>query len=203
MTTPWVVAFVLLWAIVLLLSLFLIGFFRRVSNVLEQAEARLSAASTGAVGSGLGPDSIVGDFEAVDAAGRQVHGHASLKGRRIYVFLSVDCEPCHTLVDDIRKRGLHSDTAGIVVVLDDAPEARSLELPEALFVIYQQDQSVARAFETMTTPHAFAVDESGVVVDVAVPNTADQLDRLARSLDESSSTRAVDKVTASGKALSH
>lgn len=182
MTAPWVVAFALLWVVVLLVAVLVLGMFRRAVNVLEQAESRFKASTMDSVMGGLPPGSRVPDFEMVDHDGALILFSDHPLGPAVYVFLSIDCEPCHALLDNIRREGLHVGPVAFVAVIDDISQGRALELPEGIRPIYQRAGSVSSAFQTTATPHAFAVDRNGVVVDVTIPNSVDDLVRLAEAL---------------------
>jgi hypothetical protein len=181
MTAPWIAAFVLLWITVLFVLFLQLGQFRRVSDVLERAGRQLSRSVQGLAGHGLPPGSLVPDFQTLDARGAGTASAAALGQNVIYLFLSSDCDPCRALADDLQREGPLGYEIRLVAIIDES-ERQALRIPEHVLTVYQRDNAVSRAFDTVTTPHAFAVDENGVVVDQGMVSTVTQLRRLAETL---------------------
>lgn len=185
MSSGWIAAFVALWVIVLVLGLALLGVLRRIGNVLERAEAGLSGALRPP---GLEPGSPVPAFEGIDDDGA-TFGPVDLYGRRsLLVFLSADCPPCRLLADELRKVGADHLGAEAIVVVDDSPPGREFAAGLPLRVVYQQARGISAAFQSTATPHAFAIDERGVVVDADAPNTLAVLALLAGQLQKGGDT---------------
>ena len=181
MTAPWIAAFILLWAVVLLLLFLQLGQLRRTAEVLEQSELRLRGTGLSPASMGLPPGSGVPSFEVPDAGGVAFAPRSQLGRRSIYLFLEGGCEPCRALVSDVnRYGGWDVPDIDLIAVIEGEeadvadPSGTSRVLPNALVV--------AEAFRTSATPHAFAVDERGIVVEKSIPNTLDELRALAEVL---------------------
>lgn len=182
MSDPWIAAFAVLTIAVIVLGLIVLGVVRRSIVVLEDAEAALHTFMPGEP-RGLTAGTPVPDF-ATDAVGAASFGLTDLRGERsIVLFLSPGCSPCHALVAEMRESSPALDRAQLVVVVEATPEGRRLADSLLARVVFEQGE-VSRAFETVSTPHAFAVDERGVVVGAFVPNTTDQLVELSERVWE-------------------
>ena len=184
MTAPWIVVLCLLSACVLLTGLIVLGALRRISSVLEQAEARLRdvpvAASPGPGGLEIG--ATLPSFQA-DRLGGDSITDGDLRGSPATIlFLSAACPPCATLARDVRRQRNRSEP--VYVVVNDLNDATQLRLTEAQHVLIQRDGQLSEAFKTSATPHAFVFNSAGVLVAVGTPNSGAALDRLARPVLE-------------------
>jgi hypothetical protein len=183
MSTTWTIAYFVLAFGVVLLALLVLGLFRRISFVLEQAEARLASASsaTAAPSGGISPGT-----EVPIASGSRPDGSRFSTGeltghRSIVLFLSSTCAPCEALARELRRRRRELLPADLVVVVHDEIEHDALRL-NGLNVVYQPDFALTKAFDTAATPHAFALNRERVVVAASTPNTFHLLRRLAETI---------------------
>ncbi len=179
MSVPWIVAFVVLAACVLVTALVVLGTVRRISGVLEQAEARLADLPPTRGPGGLEPGALLPVFEVQRFGGGSLTD-ADLRGSpALLVFVSSSCPACTGLI-----RGLRRDAAGISIasylVARDEKEVYSLGLEGFANVLIQPEYELSIAFRTSTTPHAFAIDQSGTIVATDTPNRLDQLRELVR-----------------------
>ncbi|HZD80021.1 MAG TPA: redoxin domain-containing protein [Actinomycetota bacterium] len=180
MTAPWIAAFALLWIAVLLVLFLQLGQFRRAIQVLETAERQLQGSPPHLSQQGLPPGSRIPDIEARDPDGVIVR-RADLAGLGgIFLFLSSDCGPCRDLLEDLGRNAGWDGSLPLIAVIDDTPEARLIRFPPGITVLYQTGEAVSRAFDTAVTPHAFLIDARGTVMHKVIPNTAEQLQELAR-----------------------
>ncbi|MHB1242467.1 MAG: peroxiredoxin family protein [Gaiellaceae bacterium] len=183
MSVPWIIAFVALSFVVLIVGLLVVGIQRRLSTVLEAAEAvvRLSGTQFGA--GGLPAGSVVPNFEAYDEHGQPISSAVLLAEPAIVVFLASDCEPCHRLVAELSVNERVS-TLGVDLVIVLSAGDVGLRLPErdGLTVVSQRDREVANAFDTKAAPHAFAVGAERTIVASGTPNSFGQLEQLALRL---------------------
>jgi hypothetical protein len=177
----WITAYVVLAALVLLLALLMLGTLRRVVPLLEKAEAAAHAR----LPTGLQRGSQVPQFVALASDGSPVD-ERDFGGAAVLLFIGVGCPPCEALVDDIRTHGAFAGR--VLAVADDTEANRELLSGLPLEVAYQ-DGNVSAAFETSATPHAFAISD-GVVVHVAVPQRAADLDALVRAAVEGGDRQA-------------
>lgn len=179
MSTPWIVAVVTLWAVVVVIAVLLLRTLRRLAPLLERAELALQVNRPG----GLEQGAIVSDFEAVDADGGRLTA-ADLEGQQSIVLLvDLDCPPCKQLTGEIAA----ADPRQLEFELFAIYGERALHsgFPEILGVktLVQVEGSASRAFQSNSTPHAFALDGRRVV-DSGTPNTIEGLRHLALRLRE-------------------
>jgi len=101
MTTPWVIAFVLVAAIALLSALLTLGLLRRISAILETVEDRLRRAPQPL--GGLTAGSKVPWFELTAADGRTTDSSHLLVEATVLLLLSSTCSPCRSLALEIAE----------------------------------------------------------------------------------------------------
>jgi peroxiredoxin len=180
----WIAAFLVLAVLVALLGLLVLGTLRRISLVLERAESHL-AATSGAVGpGGLEPGSPLPRFEVATVEGATLTD-ADLRGKAsIFVFVRRGCPACLPLIDQLK--GGEAARLGLQLVAVAEEEALADELASAAGVtaIPQPDRSLASAFQTTATPHAFAITASGLIAESGFPNSVEQLEVLAELVRE-------------------
>ena len=176
MSAPWVIAFLGLWAVVLLEGALVLGTFRRVSIALETAEDRLQELPVPGPG-GLRIGAKVPRFVASRADGRDFTDEDLRGAISLVLFLASGCAPCRTLAADLNQNPDEVYTR-LLVILSGETEFIDLGLNEAVPVVYQRDGAMARAFETSATPHAFLVDHDCTVIASGTPNSIAGLRRL-------------------------
>lgn len=170
MTTPWIIAFVALWALVMVLGVLVLGTLRRLAPVLERADLSRSDAAELVSPGGLPIGATVPEF-SVFRADRAPFTEKSLEGSKtIVLFLSSSCQPCERLVADLRDGDVPDLGVALVVVTDDPDHADALDRAADVTVLAQDDRSLAHVFESKATPHAFVVDEARRVVATGTPN---------------------------------
>ena len=177
MSALWTAAFAALTLLVLLLAVVQIGLLRRVTAVLERAEAAVREGGL-ATGDGLAPGARIPPFTATSLQGRPVRSD-DVTGESVWLLLSAGCGPCQLLAADLRRA---PDGAGLgmplLVLVDSQRDTRELDLPTWAQVLVAGDQAAARSFRTSGTPHAFAAAD-GVVRAQTIPNRVADLQRLA------------------------
>lgn len=177
MSTPWAVAFVALWAVVILLAVVVLGLLRRIGAVLERTEATITAAAR-SVG-GARPVTKIGSFEVRNVDRAIVSSSELFSTGSVVLFMSAGCEPCRKLASELTGVTDTIDGVPLYVLIEDSRVAREFPLPPRATVLYQVDSAASRAFANLVTPQAFAVDVGGEVIDVAVPASAQDIRRLA------------------------
>lgn len=176
MSTPWVIGFLGLWAVVFLEGVLVLGTFRRVSVALETAEGRLRELPAPGPG-GLSIGARVPQFVASRADGREFTNEDLRGAISLVLFLASGCPPCQTMVADLNQNP-HEIYARLFVILSDESEVLELGLIEAIPVVYQRDGAMARAFQTTAAPHAFLVDDDCSLIASGTPNSIADLRRL-------------------------
>ena len=180
MSAPWIVAFGVLAALVAVVTFVLLGVLRRCLPLLEQADALLRDGAAPPIPVGLTAGTRVPDFRVVDPGSGAAFGISDLNGRRsIVLFLGPSCPACRTLLTELEAAESLSLRCELIVVDDASPEGLRFPASAPFRVVYQDHGELSSVFETDWTPHAFAIDERGVVAAVAAPNTLAQLVQFA------------------------
>lgn len=178
MTTPWIVAFVALWALVVLLGLLVLGALRRLVPLIERSEELVSSAARSLTIGGLAPGGSVPSFTAEDIHGATFADTDFEEAPTIILFLEPACKACELLVRDLQEGQVPDLGARLVVVSSDRAEAERLARSSEVMVIVDGDRSVARAFQSAVSPQTFVVDEHRMVLASGTPNEWDELRRL-------------------------
>jgi peroxiredoxin len=189
----WIVAFAALFGTVALLALAFLGTLRRISVVLERAEAQLRA-TPGPGPGGLEPGSEIPDFSGITSDGSPFTRSNVLGKPSVMVFLSNNCPACRVLERDLQTDPSVLDGRVIAVVSDLEDAERLAAVVPELEVVVQDERSIASAFSSNATPHAFAIDAGGVVVSSGRPNTVDSLNRLISEAEGGDRTTDTDVV---------
>lgn len=182
MTTAWTIAFILLSICILCVALIVLGVLRRVSLVLEQAEARLGDAfATGAGGpGGLAIGSALPSFE-VQRVGGGIVTDRDLRGRAATIlFLTASCPPCEVVARDLRR--IANSAIPIYIVANHLADVEALRLGSDQSVLIQTEGQLSAAFETSATPHAFVFGSDGLLKASGTPNSGSALRRLQESV---------------------
>jgi hypothetical protein len=190
MTAPWIAAFVLLWLVVIAGAVLFSGTLRRIAPVLERAEEVL-ASREGVIGpGGIPPGSPVPEFE-VTANGGDSFGTKDLIGKpAILVFMDEACLPCRTLMGELEEFGVRNLNVDFFAVFHEPGSTSGQHEIDGVRILYEESGELSRAFRTSTTPHAFAIDAHGTVVDTGTPNTFDRVLSLAERARKGGEARA-------------
>lgn len=180
MTWPWVVAFIVLWATVVALTILVIGLLRRISPALEQAEQTLRASNV--LESGLAPGSPAGAFTVWDAEGR-AFTDADLRGEpSIVVFVERGCDPCDDVASELSGLAEPATAARVFVVTDASATESAMSLGPHVTVLHDADKSAARAFNNTVFPYGFALDATGILVARGIATSVDAIHRLGEAV---------------------
>ncbi|MCP9487544.1 MAG: hypothetical protein MSC30_16990 [Gaiellaceae bacterium MAG52_C11] len=179
MSAWWIAAVVSLWAVVMIVGVILLGFLRRVTAVLERAEAAVTSGQVNLGGAYVGMQ--MDAFIALDRSGREVSSDDLFASPATYLLLHSGCEPCHRLIE---KLGQLAAATPVIAILDESPNSRELELPGGILPLFDRDGSVGRAFKNGGTPQAFAVLPGGFVAETLVPGSAEDIEKLSSRLTE-------------------
>jgi hypothetical protein len=177
MTGPWLLAFLALAALVLLMAVVQVGILRRVTVLLERAEAAVAAGGSGAGGDGLNPGARIAPFTASTIDGRRFDSD-SVTGEAMWLLLSAGCGPCQVLAAELAGGSGERIGMPVVALVGAAGDAAELGLPAWVQVVVAADGIAMATFRTSSTPHAFA-SAGGVVKAQAIPNRLADLARLA------------------------
>jgi thiol-disulfide isomerase/thioredoxin len=174
MSGPWIAAFVCLTVLVMLLALMVLGVMRRMVGVLERAERMLANELDG-----ISLLSAVPTFEVIDRAGQIVSSQQILKETSLLLFLESGCAPCRAIASDLAESNGLIGSLPLIVVAGEEGLDDDFKLSPKIAVVRQRNREVARLFKSVATPHAFVVDEDGVVLDRVIPGARRDLERMA------------------------
>jgi hypothetical protein len=177
-TGLWLAAFVALWVLVTFIGLVVLGTLRRVTPLIEAAEAAATSATTASLG-GLLVGSRVPAFTA-ETVDRQVFTEMRLEtGRSGVLFLSRSCDACERLADDLARGEVPPDLGvPLIVVSDEATSASEFSRSVDVTVLVDERRVVADAFDVRIVPRAFVVGERRLVLAAGRPNDWDGLRSL-------------------------
>jgi hypothetical protein len=179
MSTAWVAAFVVLWVAVLLIAVVVVGLLRRISNVLELAEAgALAAGSGGAAIGGLPVASYAPEFRVFGESGDEVRTPDLVRTPTILLFMDAHCGPCEQLAADLEPAMTEIEGVPFYVVLNQE-EGRPGWLSPAVSAVYQRHGELSQAFENTATPQAYVLDPSRFVLSKRLIGSLADLRALA------------------------
>lgn len=147
---------------------------------LESIETRLRDPYFVEAWQGLQLGDRVADFAAVDQDG-QLHSSAQLLGRpMVLALLEADCAPCEQVASDLSDVVVRDSEVPIYIVVDEN-DGLAARIPKAAHakVLLDRQGSVFRAFRSSITPQAFALDGRGTIVARVVPQSGEDVLRLA------------------------
>lgn len=175
MSGPWTAAFLSLWVLVALMALVMIGLVRRVAALTSAGVA--STRNLRFQPQGIEPGRSVPFFSVEDARTGETLASTQFQGSPVvYLLLEADCQPCQKLAQHLESATLRLASETLIIL--DKRGTFDLVRRARLTFAYQQALSVTELLRTNATPYAFAVDETGVVVDAGVVNSSAELERL-------------------------
>jgi thiol-disulfide isomerase/thioredoxin len=177
MSGPWIAGFVALWIGFLTLAVILLGLLRRMSPILERAEAQLGMHGGKGSFGGAPVASAVAPFQLVDAGGRTALSRESVEEPTLLLFVAPGCGPCEQILGGLDGVGHRYEGVPFHVVVEEGEG--EVEAPPGVSLLYERGRSASTAFQTIATPHAFVVDHGGLVLDQRIPGSVDDLRRMA------------------------
>ena len=171
MPIGWAVVVVVLCIAVVVLAVIVLGLFRQVTPVLEQAAVGRAGPSPESQGPPVGhrlPDFTTGGPGGAITA-EQLLGRPS-----VLLFLSVGCGPCEQLAAQLRNAD-PGDLIDNLVVVTGPDGPRELRLPAGLRTLTEQDREISDPLSVIGTPFAIALDQEGIVTAARVTNTLEQI----------------------------
>lgn len=175
MSTPWVIAFCLLCAVVVVLAGVVSALAWRVTALLSALYDKLSlfelfsngpAAPTALLGA---PAPSLTDTRSLNT-GPKEPGVA-----RLVLFVDEDCAACHALLADLQSRPVHDD--GVDLVLVHSGASADVEVPHWQ-VLHDPERVTKQAWQVTATPVAVMVDHAGVIANTQLVNTAAEISAL-------------------------
>lgn len=182
MSTPWVIAFLVLWAVVVIEAMILVGLMRRGTGAIEAVEQMLSASRLGLMVGGAPAGTSLPTFEVSLPTEDEVVRSDELFGvPSVVLFVSEGCEPCSGLISQLNPPDGAADAfadTSLIVIADSVTVASELRQARTMRIFIQNDGAASRAFQNVATPQAFAVDAGGTVVSSIVPGSYKDLVQL-------------------------
>jgi MFS superfamily sulfate permease-like transporter len=189
MTGPWIAVVVVLWAVVTLVVAVQVGLLVRILPILERVE-RLRL-----VEQGPQRGTALPRFHGLTPEGEVLSSSQLLGRSMILLFVSGRCTPCRRLLDDLREHW-GTDLESGLLVITDAEAVDELDLPKQAAVLMQHNQAVSQLLRIAATPAAIAVDDRGIVIATATPNTFRQLQEMDEELTgRRPAGRAADRIS--------
>ncbi len=170
MSSFWLTALIILWAVVLFLGFLLLGALRALGLLSWRLE-QLEATTPKRLGrDGLKPGKQAPDFTLPSTEGREISLH-DFSGRKVLlVFTQSGCSPCQKIVPELNRLGPDEQ---VLVVNNGGVEATQKWSTEvgARFPVLAQDQfSISKKYQVFATPFAFLIDAKGVIVSKGIIN---------------------------------
>jgi methylamine dehydrogenase accessory protein MauD len=177
MSLPWLIAFVVLWIIVLGLGFLLLGTLRALGLLSWRLE-QLEATTPSRLGrSGLKPGKKAPEFTLPSVAGGEVSLHDFVGRKLLLVFVQSGCSPCQEIVPELNR--LHGRGEPRVLVVnngDRAAAGRWAEEVKARFPVLVQEQlSLSKRYQALATPFAFLIDERGIIRSTGIAGSRQHL----------------------------
>ena len=101
MSAAWTVVIVALWLLVVAIAFLVVGTLRRMSLVLQRAEAALASSPTGAAVGGLPPGAPLPAFKSKDVNGRRFASEDLLGRPAVGLLVGAECSACDDLIGDL------------------------------------------------------------------------------------------------------
>lgn len=178
MSTPWALAFVVQWLVIVTLAVVVVGLLKRTAGALEHAEASLTApVSLG----GIPVASRTPDFTVYNVSSSMTLTAKQLLTRAtVLLFMERHCPPCRQLAAEISSTFDRADVINLQLVLD-LEDGVPDWLPEDLPVVFQRRKELSRAFENTVSPQAYLVDPDRLVLAKRVIRSVDDLREMNRN----------------------
>jgi cytochrome c biogenesis protein CcmG, thiol:disulfide interchange protein DsbE len=179
MSVPWQVAFLALWAVVLLQTGLVLILYRQVGLVyLGQRSARSR--------DGLPIGASAPPWEAPDQTGRAVRSDAYLGRPLVLAFADPGCGPCQKLFPELRAFYLnHRTEVGVVCIASSSEfenrkmaKDNELEFP----VLTQHATTIGDTYAVVATPFLYVIDHEGVIREKGIVNFRTQIEEKLTAL---------------------
>jgi len=175
-SVPWIVAFAVLWLVMLTTTVVVLGTLRRIGPLVELAHSIVERGGVDLAGLPVG--SVVPPFEGRDATGSVVTSAELLEDGAILLFLSAGCRPCHDIAVDLEAIGDAIGGITLAVVVAEGTDPSALGLGPSIRLLFQRDREISRALRNLATPQAFLIDRNAVVLAANIPHSIAQIQDL-------------------------
>jgi hypothetical protein len=174
MTEPWIVAYGVLFGLVVLLALLMLGLLRKILPLLDAERA--AASEQPAFGAEVG--SAVDRFPLYTNTGSRIKWEDFLQAPSLLVLTGQGCRPCDELIPKLE--GLDNEIEGVplLFVVDGPPDGGELDLDTDWPVLYDRDSAAVKALHNKALPQAYVLAPSGHVLARRIPHSAQDLRRM-------------------------
>jgi thiol-disulfide isomerase/thioredoxin len=176
----WLVTFLTQSALLLVVTLVVVGTLRRISPLLERAEAVVRGAGGRIAPSGLSPGARVPAFIARYPNGQLVSASDFAEQPVVYLFMQEGCGPCRALAGQLASHPTPLEVP-LLIVTDEEADTKKSEIPRWAHVLLEHEGAVSKAFQSNAYPQAFAVNAAGLVAGTLIPGDVKDLRELAKS----------------------
>lgn len=194
--TEWIVAYSVLAVTVLGVGVLALGMLRRLIPVVERSQEVLAAVARTMTVGGLPIGTAIPSFKVRDVRGNWITTNDLRGSPAVILFIDSSCDACDTLLAELRQGGDQIEDSHLMIVVSDRRDAAGLSNTAGVTVVVDEERSLAGAFRSVVIPHAFSIDEHGIVLASGTPNDSEDLRRLVSARDEGGD-RDTDLVAAS------
>lgn len=203
MTTPWLITYLVLWAITLTTVFLLLGTLRSL-GLLQWRFDELEATRPVRKGrEGLLPGKPAPNFTLPSAANAEV-SLSDFTGRKVLlVFTQSGCGPCHDIAPELNRvqaRGEHH----VLVVNSGEPEESAemaAEVKARFPIVTQKDWDISKKYQVFATPYAFVVDETGTVASKGIAGSPQYLKNVLTGAGNRKKAHQEDNASENGSAV--
>lgn len=189
MSAPWVIAFCVLSAVVVVQAVAIIGLQGRVSATIARVEAFLGTSDLEERFRGLPEGALAPALPARHLTGPLARVGSGTSA--LLLFVEPGCDPCDTL---LREVGTHVEPIpGVQPVLVVQPSAGQAppSMPAQWSVVAQEDREASRSYHVSAVPYAYLVDEVGKIAAAAIPNSMNDLLTLCLRANPSDNSQSL------------
>ena len=177
MTTPWLVSYIVLWAIVLGLAFLLLGTLRSLGLLQWKFDELVATRPVRKGREGLDPGNKAPDFTLPSTMDSEISlsDHA---GREVLlVFTQAGCRPCHEIAPELNRLQEAGKFQVLVVNHGEHNETQAwADDIEACFpIVTQNEWETSKGYQVFATPYAFLIDEEGTIAAKGMASTPQYL----------------------------
>lgn len=176
MSTPWLIAVLALWALLLANGLALLAVMRQVGVLTLEVRGHASG------GSGPPVNAKAPVLAGQDlGSGRQISTRSLARSVTVLAFLSRQCPFCQGLAPALDELAHQSPNVEVIAIIADGREAATgyvEELSLAVPALCEEDTQAFSLYGVQLTPTIVVLDRAGVIVSKGSAHDRQELDRL-------------------------
>ena len=173
MTIPWLISYVLLWAIVLGISFFLLGTLRSLGLLQWKFDEMAAIRPVRKGREGLAPGQPAPDFTLPGVENGDVSLHDFAGHELLLVFTQSGCGPCHRIAPELNRLQENEQHQILVVNNGEHNETQAWadEVQAAFPIVSQNEWEISKKYQVFATPYAFVIDEQGMIAAKGMAST--------------------------------